>query len=100
MPGSGALSDLISPALTLVCAVCDRRGRYSVARLQDRHGDATLTDLRRFLTANCPKRDRFMTADQCEAVFDPPPETRRERPRGLNSAWTQVDPDPRSCGRI
>jgi hypothetical protein len=82
MPPSGAvtLSDLIAPMLTLVCAQCDRRGRYSVARLQDRHGDATLTDLRRFLTANFPKRDRFMSADQCEAKFNPAPEMRRERP--------------------
>jgi hypothetical protein len=83
MPRQGAvtLSDLIGPTLTLVCTLCDRRGKYNVARLQDRHGDATLTDLRLFLTANCPRRDRFMTADQCEAVFDPPPATRRERPR-------------------
>jgi hypothetical protein len=48
MPRTGAtiLSDLIGPALTLVCAQCDRRGVYSVARLMAKHGDARLTDLR------------------------------------------------------
>ena len=82
MPRSGAvvLSDLIAPTLTLVCALCDRRGVYSVARLQAKHGDARLTDLRSFLTADCPERARKSIHAQCQAVFDPPPETRRERP--------------------
>jgi hypothetical protein len=44
--GAVALSDLIDSTLTLVCALCDRRGVYSVARLQAKHGDARLTDLR------------------------------------------------------
>ena len=69
MPRQGAvtLSDLIAPRLTLVCAGCERRGVYSVARLMAKHGDTRLIDLRSFLTA-------------CEAKFDPSPETRRERP--------------------
>jgi hypothetical protein len=78
--GAVTLSDLISPTLTIVCAECDRRGQYSVARLIAKHGDARLTDLRIFLTANCPKRASFRPTDQCSAIFDPPPETRRERP--------------------
>jgi hypothetical protein len=82
MPRQGAvtLSDLIAPRLTLVCAQCDRRGVYSVVRLLAKHGDARLTDLRSFLTADCPKRASFSIHAQCEAKFDPPPETRRERP--------------------
>jgi len=82
MPRQGAitLSDLIAPTLTLVCARCERRGVYSVARLMAKHGDARLTDLRSFLTADCPKRAKFSLHAQCEAKFDPPPETRRERP--------------------
>jgi hypothetical protein len=77
MPRSGAisLSDLIAPTLTLVCKPCGRKGVYSVARLQAKHGDARLTDLRGFLTAGCPNRG---WRSQCAAVFDPPPETRRE----------------------
>jgi hypothetical protein len=60
MPRSGAvtLADLIAPTLTLVCALCDQRGVYSVARLRAKHGDARLTDLRGFLTADCPQRAR------------------------------------------
>jgi hypothetical protein len=84
MPRSGAviLSDLIAPTLTLVCGQCGRKGVYSVARLQTKHGDARLTDLRRFLTADCAKHNDFQGMDRCKALFDPPPETKRERPRG------------------
>ncbi len=85
MPRQGAitLSNSIAPTLTLVCAHCERRGVYSIARLMAKHGDARLTDLRSFLTADCPKRqkrDKRSIHAQCEALFDPPPETRRERP--------------------
>jgi hypothetical protein len=55
------------------------RGVYSVARLQAKHGDARLTDLRAFLTADCPNRAKRSIHAQCQAVFDPPPETKRGR---------------------
>jgi hypothetical protein len=47
MPRQGAvtLSDLIAPILTLICARCERKGVYSVARLTAKHGDVRLTDL-------------------------------------------------------
>jgi hypothetical protein len=45
-----------------------------------KHGDARLTDLRSFLTADCPERSRQSIHAQCRALFDPPPETRREKP--------------------
>jgi hypothetical protein len=81
VPRSGAitLTDLIGPTLT-VCEPCDRRGDYSVPRLQAKHGDARLTDLRTFLTADCPNRAKRSIHAQCAAKYDPPPETRRERP--------------------
>jgi hypothetical protein len=74
------LANLVAPTLTLACAQCDRRGVYSVARLQAKHGDARLTDLRSFLTADCPERERKSIHAQCKALFGPPPETRREKP--------------------
>ena len=82
MPRQGAitLSDLVMPTLMLVCTRCERKGVDSVARLMAKHGDAHLTDLRSFLTAQCPKRAAFSIHAQCEAKFDPPPETRCERP--------------------
>jgi hypothetical protein len=46
-----SLSDLIAPTLTLDCE-------------QAKHGDARLTDLRAFLTADCPNRAK---------PFDPRP---------------------------
>ena len=56
MPRDGAvvLSGLRSPALSIVCEPCGRRGTYNVARLMEQHGDAKLTDLLQTL-ANCPK---------------------------------------------
>ena len=78
--GAVTLSDLISPTLTLVCNSSGRKGIYSVARPQAKHGDARLTDLRRFLTAGCSKHNDYQGMDRCKAMFDPPPETRRERP--------------------
>jgi hypothetical protein len=43
--GSIILSDVHEPTLSIVCAPCGRRGRYSVAKLMEQHGDAKLTDL-------------------------------------------------------
>jgi hypothetical protein len=78
MPRQGAvsLSDLISPTLTLVCGKCGRKGVYSVARLQAKH-----TDLRGFLTADYPERARKSIDAQCQAAFDPVPETRPKSSR-------------------
>jgi len=47
MPRDGALilTDVRGPTLTIVCEPCDRRGRLSVAKLIEEHGDAKLTDL-------------------------------------------------------
>ena len=52
--GSIVLSDVREPTLSIVCASCDRRGRYSVVKLMEQHGDAKLTDLLLTLAA-CPK---------------------------------------------
>jgi hypothetical protein len=77
---NGRAADLIDPTLALVCTRCQRHGRCSVARHMAKHGDARLTDLRTFLTADCPQRARKSIAAQCQAMFDPLPETRREKP--------------------
>ena len=55
MPRDGALvlTDLRQPMLSVVCEPCGRRGRYSVAKLIEQHGDAKLTDLLQELAA-CP----------------------------------------------
>jgi hypothetical protein len=53
MPHSDArtLSDVREPTLTIVCHPCARRGRYAVARLIEKHGDAKLPEL---LHQACP----------------------------------------------
>ena len=58
------LSDVREPTLTIVCEPCGGRGRYSVARLIAKHGDARLTDLRQAL-ANRPKGQSASIYDRC-----------------------------------
>jgi hypothetical protein len=65
--GGRTLSDIRDPTLTIVCAPCGRRGRYSVARLMEQHGDAKLPDLLLTL-ANCPKARSASIHDRCRAV--------------------------------
>jgi hypothetical protein len=48
------LSDVREPTLTVVCLPCGRRGRYSVAKLIAKHGDAKILYVLAELT-NCPK---------------------------------------------
>jgi hypothetical protein len=71
MPRDGALilSDVRSPSLTIVCAPCGKRGRYSVAKLLAEHGDAKLTDLLVIL-ADCPKARSLSIHDRCKAVYE------------------------------
>jgi hypothetical protein len=68
--GATTLSNLIAPTLTLLCEPCDRKGVYSVARLRAKHGDSRLTDLRTFLTADCPKRAKRSIHAQCAAKYE------------------------------
>jgi hypothetical protein len=39
------LSDFLVPTLSVECEPCGRRGRYSVARLMEKYGDAKLPEL-------------------------------------------------------
>ena len=48
------LSDFRVPTLSIECEPCGRRGRYNIARLMEKYGDAKLPELRHVL-ANCPK---------------------------------------------
>jgi hypothetical protein len=66
--GSLILSDLREPTLSIVCAPCGRRGRYSVAKLMEQHGDAKLTELLVTLAA-CPKARSASIYDRCKAVY-------------------------------
>jgi hypothetical protein len=71
MPRDGALtlSDFRGPTLSIVCAPCDKRGRYSVAKLIVQHGDAKLTDLLQTLT-DCPKAHSARIHNRCKAVYE------------------------------
>ena len=67
--GSIVLSDLRSPTLTIVCAACGRRERYSVAKLIEQYGNAKLTDLLVTL-ADCQKTHSASVQDRCKAVYE------------------------------
>jgi hypothetical protein len=71
MPRDGALtlSDIRSPTVAVVCAPCNRHGRYNVARLLEEHGDAKLTELLVTL-ADCPKASSASIRDRCKAVYE------------------------------
>jgi hypothetical protein len=81
MPRDGAttLSDVLSPTMTLACKACGRQGRFNVARLLAKHGDANLPDLRRFLSNDCPRHRTSDFTKQCQALFDPQPALKREK---------------------
>jgi hypothetical protein len=71
MPRDGALtlSDVRGPTLAIVCEPCGRRGRLSVARLMEEHGDAKFTDLLLTL-ANCQKARSASIHDRCKALYE------------------------------
>ncbi len=63
------LSDVREPTLTIVCQPCGRRGRYSVARLMAKHGDAKILFVLPIL-ANCPKTESANIYDRCKARYE------------------------------
>jgi hypothetical protein len=63
------LSDFRVPTLSIECQPCGRAGRYSIARLMEKYGDAKLTDLLQAL-ANCPKARSVSIHDRCKAVYE------------------------------
>jgi hypothetical protein len=51
------------------CTKCDRKGRYSVAKLIEKHGrKGDMMKWREMLSADCPKRDAHAMQDRCELV--------------------------------
>jgi hypothetical protein len=63
------LSHIRDPTLTIVCQPCGRRGRYSVARLIAKHGDAKILFVLPALT-NCPKTHTANIYDHCKARYE------------------------------
>jgi hypothetical protein len=54
--------------IEIVCQPCGRRGRYNVARLMEKYGDAKLPDLRQVL-ASCPKAKSHSIHDRCKVRY-------------------------------
>ena len=70
------LSDFRVPTLSIECEPCGRFGRYTIARLMEKYGDARLTELL-YILADCPKARAFSIHDGARsgtaktAGFDP-----------------------------
>jgi hypothetical protein len=62
------LSDFRVPTLSIECEPCGRRGRYNVAKLMEKYGDARLPELLDVL-ADCPKAKAASFYDRCKAVY-------------------------------
>ena len=64
------LADLKIDLLEVVCARCDRCGRYRVQRLVAEHGPSMpLPDLRLVLSADCPNAKAASLQDRCDVRF-------------------------------
>jgi hypothetical protein len=51
------------------CAKCDRKGRYSVAKLIEKHSrNGNLSKWREQLNGDCPKRDAAGLQNRCDMV--------------------------------
>ena len=80
------LSDFRVPTLSIECEPCGRAGRYNVARLMERHGDAKLAELL-YVLADCPKA-------KVQRRCDRPPAERQDDPR-----FRQIDHAPEHVGK-
>jgi hypothetical protein len=55
--------------LRVECTKCDRKGRYSVAKLIEKYGrKGNMMKWREMLSADCPKRDAVGLQDRCDLV--------------------------------
>jgi hypothetical protein len=62
------LADFPKATISIECEPCGKRGRYNVARLMEKCGDAKLPDLRHTL-ANCPKANAQSIHDRCKVRY-------------------------------
>jgi hypothetical protein len=55
--------------LSVECTRCERKGRYSVAGLIEKHGrDGHMMKWRNQLNDNCPRRDAPQMHDRCDLI--------------------------------
>lgn len=73
MPRAGArtLSDIKEPRVRIICTQCPRAGDYSVARLLDRYGDISQSELIKHLAADCPRWRASLSGRGCGARYAP-----------------------------
>jgi hypothetical protein len=63
------LIDVREPTVTIACQPCGHRGRYNVARLIERYGDAKILFVLPAI-ANCPKAQSFSVYDRCKVRYE------------------------------
>jgi hypothetical protein len=72
------LSDFRVSTLSIECEPCGRTGRYAIARLIEKYGDAKLPELL-YVLEDCPKTRSVSVHDRCKAVY------------GKDSRWSTSD---------
>jgi hypothetical protein len=65
------LGDLVGKftMLEIACRRCERRGRLSVARLIEQHGDMRLPELCDVLASACAKRESVSVGERCSVYY-------------------------------
>ena len=102
MPRSGRKSCLtfFRRPLPSFCEGCRREGRYNVARLIAKHGDAALTDLLSFLSVKCPKTAFVRIHDRCKAHYGPMELRSALRPNWDRRGVSQARGQTRRVGHV
>ena len=95
------LSDFLVPTLSIECEPCGRRGRYNVARLMEKYGDAKLPELLHVL-ADCPKAKSFSFRDRYRVQYckDSRSSTPGTGQRAIMLAIAYPEPDKGGRGHI
>jgi hypothetical protein len=62
------LSDFRAPTLSIECAPCGRFGRYNIARLMEKYGDAKLPEPRH-PARQLPQGRSHSVYDRCKVVY-------------------------------
>ncbi len=76
--------------LDVECTKCDRKGRYSVAKLIERYGpDSNMQTWRASLSADCPKRHAYAIHERCDIMCSDLPRGAVTISRGRNSVGAQ-----------
>ena len=84
--------------LRVECTKCDRKGRYNVAKLIERHGRrGNMMKWKEQLNGDCPKHDSRLY-DRCDLVCPDLPKVSKTRSATRGIAWMRQEKAPQGAG--